>query len=288
VSRTLSTSEFGRALGISESSVRRLADAGDLRIQRTRGGHRRIPVSEAVRYIRETNAEVQSPELFGLDVVSEGMSAESVNARMLSVLQAGRAASVIGLMQCLYASGMSLAELCDGPLAFAMREIGSRWPGDKRAIFIEHRATMLAVRALNQLRLSVPDPMGDAPIAIGAALPGDLYLLPTLAASLVLHGCGFEDINLGPNTPLDVLADAAIDEHADLLWLSVGEPLRSHTQLTEIVRLAEVARANGARLVIGGRHTSELDSAQTDPAGHARWTHCGSMADLQALAQNLL
>jgi excisionase family DNA binding protein len=284
VKRTLSTAEFAKALDISESSVRRLADAGALEIHRTRGGHRRIPISEAVRYIRETRAAVASPELLGLARESIDEGNESVNEKMVSVLEAGHAASVIRLMQWLYASGMSIAELCDGPLAFAMREIGSRWPHDKRAIFVEHRATMMCIRALNQLRLSVPDPDEDAPEAIGAAMSGDMYLLPTLIASLVLHESGFNDTNLGPNTPLEVLADAVLDENPDLLWLSIGEPVRSNSQLTEIVRLAEVARENETTFVIGGRHTEELRSAQTDATGEPRWIHCQRMADLHKLA----
>ncbi len=61
--RMLSTSDFAAAIGISESSVRRLADSGDLEIHRTRGGHRRIPVSEAIRYVRET-AHVSCDPMF--------------------------------------------------------------------------------------------------------------------------------------------------------------------------------------------------------------------------------
>jgi len=68
VVRTLSTSGFAKALGVSDSSVRRLADAAELEIHRTRGGHRRIPVSEAVRYIRDTRSPVLKPELLGLDL----------------------------------------------------------------------------------------------------------------------------------------------------------------------------------------------------------------------------
>ena len=62
----LSTSEFAAAIGVSESSVRRLADSGELHIHRTRGGHRRIPAAEAVRYVRENNATIVRPDLLGL------------------------------------------------------------------------------------------------------------------------------------------------------------------------------------------------------------------------------
>lgn len=286
--RTLSTSEFAKALGVSDSSVRRLADAGELEIHRTRGGHRRIPVSEAVRYIRDTRSPVLKPELLGLVKTPQEVDTESAALRMLQVLEEGHASAVIGLMQWLYASGMNIAELCDGPVASAMYKIGDRWPHDKRAIFVEHRATILCCRALNQLRLSIPEPDEDAPKAIGAAMSGDIYLLPTLIASLVLYEAGFNEINLGPNTPLDVLTDSVIDELPNLVWLSIAEPLRSKSQLAEIIKLAEVAKQHKTDFIIGGRHTSELDSASTDIDGNPRWVRCGSMADLRRIATSNL
>lgn len=286
--RTLSTSEFAKALGVSDSSVRRLADAGELEIHRTRGGHRRIPVSEAVRYIRDSRSPVLKPELLGLEQAPQEIDTESAAARMLQVLEEGHASAVIGLMQWLYASGMSIAELCDGPIASAMHRIGDRWPHDKRAIFIEHRATILCCRALNQLRLSIAEPDEDAPKAIGAAMSGDIYLMPTLIASLVLYEAGFNEINLGPNTPLDVLTDSVIDESPDLVWLSVAEPLRSKSQLAEVIKLAEVAKQYKTAFIIGGRHTVELDAASTDVEGNPRWMRCGSMNELRRIATSKL
>lgn len=291
--RTLSTSEFARALGLSDSSVRRLTDSGEIEVHRTQGGHRRISVSEAIRYIRRTQALVVQPELLGLQVSAEpdgaraigsSPSAESAGARMLQVLETGHAQAVIGLMQWLYASGMSIAELCDGPIAFALRNIGERWPHDKRAIFVEHRATILCGRALNQLRLSIPAPDEGAQKAIGGAMSGDIYLLPTLMASLVLYDCGFDETNLGPNTPLDVLADAVVDERPNLIWLSLSEPFRSHSQLTELLKLAEVARQYQTDFVVGGRCATELTSIQENQDGSSRWVVCDSMVALSRLA----
>lgn len=286
--RTLSTSEFAKALGVSDSSVRRLADAGELEIHRTRGGHRRIPVSEAVRYIRDTQSAVLNPEILGLEAVAEKVEPDDAAIRMLRVLEEGHAPAVIGLMQWLYASGMSVAEICDGPIALAMRKIGDRWPHDKRAIFVEHRATILCCRALNQLRLSIPEPDEDAPKAIGAAMSGDMYLMPTLIASLVLYEAGFNEVNLGPNTPLDVLADSVVDESPRLVWLSISEALRSKSQLAEVVKLADVAKQNQTKFIIGGRHTDELAAISIDRDGNNRWVRCDSMTDFRRVACSLV
>jgi len=189
-------------------------------------------------------------------------------------------------MQSLYASGMSIAQLCDGPIANALAVIGEAWPHDKRAIFMEHRAVVLCARALNQLHGSIGEPDPDAPDAIGGAMSGDVYLLPTLMASLVIHELGFNEINLGPNIPLDVLADSVVDEQPKLLWLAISQPIDSRTKMHELQKLAETAHQQGTRFIIGGRHASGL---QTDPsAGEPLWTHCASMKELSRVCLEML
>ncbi|MEM6468216.1 MAG: excisionase family DNA-binding protein [Planctomycetota bacterium] len=285
--RLLSTSEFAKALGVSESSVRRLADAGELQIYRTRGGHRRIPVPEAVRYVRESKTRILRPDLLGLEVDPSEVSEGTAEQRMLSVLKSGHASAVISLMQSLYAGGMGIAALCDGPLAHSMGIIGAAWPHDKRSIFVEHRAVILASRALNQLRLSIPEPEADAPIAIGAAMSGDRYLLPTLMASLVMHDLGFNETNLGPDLPVDVLTDCVEDESPKLLWLAVSEPVRSRTQISEIMKLGETAKKTSTAFIIGGRHATDLQETLGDQPAFD-WTYCSDMCCLEATARSVM
>lgn len=284
--KLLTTSEFAKALGVSESSVRRMADAGEVQIHRTRGGHRRIPVAEAIRYVRASQTKILRPDLLGLEADAVEEVAGTSQDRMLAVLRSGHASAVISLMQSFYAGGMSIAELCDGPIAHAMKEIGNAWPHDKRAIFIEHRAVILCCRALNQLRLAMQEPEPNAPQAIGGAMSGDRYLLPTLMVSLVLHEMGFSEINLGPDLPLDVLMDSIADERPALVWLAIGEPVRSRSQMAEIGKLGQVAAENETQFIIGGRYASELQSSWGDRP--VTWRYCSSMSCLENGAEQLL
>src|SRR5918993_5015465 len=64
--KLLTTKDLAEAIGASESSLRRWTDSGAIRTSRTAGGHRRIPLEEAVRFIRETGATVVRPELLGI------------------------------------------------------------------------------------------------------------------------------------------------------------------------------------------------------------------------------
>jgi excisionase family DNA binding protein len=276
----LSTAEFAAAIGVSESSVRRMADAGELNIHRTRGGHRRIPASEAVRYVREHKVSILRPDLLGLVGKDNSSTGGDFADQLLSAFTSGHAKSVIGLMQTMYMQGMSIASMCDGPIHAALQAIGDRWPRDKKAIFIEHRATLLCVRALCQIRMSMLEPDEGAPTAMGAAPADDPYLLPSLMVSLVLHDCGFDETNLGPNTPLDVLCDSVEDEQPSLVWVAVTNPIRSRNYHRELENLAAAVKAYGGLLLIGGR------SAETYEGSDA--VLCSSMTELQQRAQELV
>jgi len=276
--RVLSTSEFAEAVGISESSARRLADSGEIRVQRTKGGHRKIPISEVIRYARESKAKIRRPDLLGLFSEPAGQD-EPANSsgwseKLLKALTEGHYQSVIGLMQAMYVANISIAEMCDGPIRFAMRAIGNSWPQDKRSIFIEHRATILCVRALCQIRSSLPEITEMAPTAMGAAPQDDPYLLPSLMASLVLHECGFDEVNLGPNTPIDVLSDTVEDEQPQVVWLAITNPIHSRTRHREIENLASVVASYDGMLLIGGRNAATYTGPGTQ--------QCNSMNDLKS------
>ena len=64
--RLLSPKDLADAIGVSESSLKRWTDAGRIRASRTDGGHRRIALEDAVRFIREAGVPVVRPELLGM------------------------------------------------------------------------------------------------------------------------------------------------------------------------------------------------------------------------------
>lgn len=283
MNRLLSTSEFAQAIGISESTARRLADSGELKIQRTKGGHRKIPIAEAIRYVRENQAGINRPDLLGIEPneATDGFtSSQSWSERLLLALSDGNYQSTIGLLQAMYVDDISVAEMCDGPIRFAMNSIGNTWPSDKKSIFIEHRATVLCARALCQIRTSLPDTQENASLAIGGAPQDDPYWLPSLMASLVLHECGFQEVNLGPNTPVDVLTDSVQDEKPSVVWLAITSPIRSRTHHREIEQLARTVDEYGGLFLIGGQNAATYTGPNTQ--------HCQSMSEMKTRVAKLV
>ena len=282
----LSPKEFAEAIGVSESSMKRWADDGLLRVSRTAGGHRRIALSEAIRFVRERNATLVKPDLLGLTDLPQDrpQDVESASERLFHFLQRGMAREARGLVLSLYLSGTSVAEICDGPIRVSMARIGDLWQHDDAGIFVEHRATDICLQALNQLRMTV-EPSEGTQIAIGGAPARDPYLLPSLAASTVLSSVGFRAINLGADTPTSVLMRAVQQYSPRLVWLSVSTSHDPAGLSSDLTRFAEklALDAPHTHLAVGGRATRVLELPQ-DPRTH----EIQSLEQLAALGQELL
>lgn len=262
IERTFSPRELADAVGVSESSVKRWVDAGELHAARTTGGHRRIALAEAVRFIRERNMSVVEPGVLGLADLSrvpvQLASAPVTGDLLTSLLLKGKAEQARGLLVSAYLRGEPLAPLCDGPVREAMHRVGEAWEQGRQGIYREHHATDLFVQAFNQIRAIIPPPPPEAPRAVGGALAGDPYFLPSLMAATVLADLGFAVANLGPNTPADVLAAAAREGGAHLVWFSVSVVPQKEDALQAIAALSERLASSGAEIVAGGRFFDEV------------------------------
>lgn len=257
VRQLLSPAELAQAIGVSESSLKRWVDAGKVHAVRTEGGHRRIPIADAIRFIRERRLRVLRPELLGLPANTMAFvdPANDVDA-LQRHLEAGDVRHARARILARYLEGESIAALCDGPIRGALDRIGELWKDSDAGIFIEHRASDVVMQLLAQLRAMLQPPDG-MPVAIGCAPAGDTHLLPSFMAATVLGSEAFDAINLGADTPVTAL-EAAIVQHAPrLLWVSVMMPptLEVAAGLAKLLeREADAKRA----VIIGGRHVARL------------------------------
>lgn len=280
----LSPKELAEAIGVSESSIKRWADDGRIRVARTAGGHRRILIAEVIRFIRESRSPVVKPEVLGLrDLLAlpgGGLPADE-ESELHRYLMEGMGAETRGLMLSLFLGGRSVASLVDGPLRSAMKRIGEEWKRGREGIFIEHRASDLCIQAIHQIRLLLP-PADDATRAVGGAPSGDPYILPTLGTAAVLAADGFQAVNLGPDTPAEAF-EAAIDRtRPRLAWVSVSVTERPKELVRQITRILELLEKGGANLVVGGSRAGALD-LEPHPALYVGST----MAELSAFTKGL-
>ncbi|MBA2671367.1 MAG: DNA-binding protein [Gemmatimonadetes bacterium] len=273
------------AIGVSESSLKRWTDEGRLEAERTAGGHRRIAVGEAVRFVRNAGLRVIRPELLGLARASGTSHAqddrETATERLLAALESDGAAEARSLIVSLYMEGASPGWICDVPIRQALERIGELWEHGAGGIFLEHRATETCLQALGELRLILPAPPGDAPVALGGGSEGEVYVLPSLMAATVVAEAGFEVRNLGADTPTVALLEAIRHYEPQLVWISYSVPPRNPREaVTGLARLADAL--NGGSLVVGGRGSDGLPLPWS-PAVHRIET----MSELAAFARGL-
>jgi MerR family transcriptional regulator, light-induced transcriptional regulator len=147
----ISPRELAAAIGVSESSLKRWADDGVIQVTKTAGGHRRITIGEAIRFVRAVRAPLLRPDLLGLSDLSplgdDIVSADRPVDRLLRYLREGKAREARALVLSAYLAGQSVAEIADGPIREAMEEIGKLWQHDPSGVYVEHRATDICVQA---------------------------------------------------------------------------------------------------------------------------------------------
>lgn len=281
----ISPRELAAAIGVSESSLKRWADGGHIRVTRTAGGHRRIAIGEAIRFVRAVGAPLVRPELLGLrDLSPTGgalLAAGAPGDRLFGFLSEGKAKDARGLILSLYLEGQSVAEIADGPIRNAMERLGELWRHQESGIFLEHRATDICVQAIQQLRQFV-EPEEPRAIAVGGAPPGDPYFLPSLLVATALQAEGWRAVNLGPNTPFDALAAACKHHEPALAWLSVSSVQNAGEIERGIERLAGELAEQRTTLVLGGQ--SLLDVSTRERPGVHR---CETISDVLKLTRTL-
>jgi excisionase family DNA binding protein len=276
----LSPYELAQAIGVSESSLKRWVDAGKIQAIRTEGGHRRIPIAEAIRFIRERRQPILRPELLGLPA---GTGEHVDPAEEIDVLQrhleAGDVRQARTRLLGRYLAGDSIASLCDGPIRAALGRIGELWKESDAGIFVEHRATDTCIQLLGQLRALLEPPAGK-PIVLGCTPSGDTHLLPSFMAATVLAAEEFDPINLGADTPIAALEAALIEHVPVILWISVMMPPTAEVA-SALARLLDREAEGGRAVIVGGRHVARV------PLRHPAVQVAASMRELAAFARGV-
>ncbi|MEM6782550.1 MAG: PAS domain-containing protein [Bacteroidota bacterium] len=116
--------QVAEGLGVGESTLKRWIDAGRLHAHRTAGGHRRVSLAEVLRFVRQGEAELLHPEVFGLRGLT-GMAAlaSDENDPM------GRALEVLGAL------GLALDAIAEGVTVADMRREGEPLVFANRAFY---------------------------------------------------------------------------------------------------------------------------------------------------------
>jgi methanogenic corrinoid protein MtbC1 len=253
--KSVSPRQLGLAIGVSEASVKRWCNKGLLETTRTAGGHRRIPVQNAIAFLKDQNHPLVQPEILGLPPIT-GAKVTSLE-RLIPLV---RDALIKGDEECLtrlimdpFIHGFKALDICDRVMAEAFHDLGDRWKCGEIEVFEERRGCEIARKVLFQLFDALPPPKADAPLAIGGTLTGDHYEIPMAMISITLRELGLQTMALGTDLSGKTLGKAIKKLQPDLFWLSISHIENRKSLIEDYNKLFQVAESNNVPIALGGR-----------------------------------
>jgi DNA-binding transcriptional MerR regulator len=133
-----------------------------------------------------------------------------------------------------------------------LHDVGERWERGEITVAQEHFAsTVLRGRLLGLAR---GWGTGFGPLALLACAPGEQHDLGLLAFGLALRGRGWRIVYLGPDTPLESIAEAARTAQPQRVVVSAVDPQAFASRRAELL---DLARAHP--LALGGAAARGLD-----------------------------
>jgi MerR family transcriptional regulator, light-induced transcriptional regulator len=279
----VSPKQVARAIGVSESSLKRWCDQGLLPTVRTAGGHRRLPISGVLVFLRQNGRSLVDPALLGLPA-SSGRTERVIDRsrdEMSRALLDGDESLCRRIVFDLWIAGHSLSRICDQVIAGAFTAIGEMWSCHEADVYQERRACEITTRVLHELRQGLP--AGDREWkALGGTIEGDQYMLPTTMIELILRDGGWQAVSLGTSLPFDSLAAAIRENRPRLFWVSVSYISEPELFVRQFAKLNAAADETGAAIVVGGYALREEIRRQLRYSAF-----CDSMQHLEQFARTL-
>lgn len=277
--------QVARALGVSESSLKRWCDRSLLKTVRTAGGHRRVAYQEIARFCRETGRDLADPNVLGLPAAVGhgstvyGRAAEQFGAALIAGDEAMARRITFDLLQTKH----PIWEIGDLVVAPALREIGTSWHCGDVAVWQERRGCEIVQRVIYELTNLVAAPSPDAPPAFGGTLEGDPYRLSTMLCEATLREAGWRAESFGSSIPIASLTQALLDLRPRLAWISISHEVATDTFAPEFNEFSRRIRAAGIALAIGGRAVDDSLAAALEFT-----IRCRTLDELRVFADGLM
>lgn len=279
----LTPRQVARAFDVSESSVKRWCDKGEIATQYTSGGHRRIALVTVLELVRAGRQVLVNPDALGLPATSGETIRVVDRAReqLVESLLAGEEARCRQIVIDLYLAEHHLSVICDEVLAAAFHEIGERWSCGEAEVYQERQGCQITERIMQEMSSLLPAPLPTAPLALGGTSSGDHYSLATSMVELVLRDSKWNAISLGDNLPFDTLDAAIRQKQPKLFWLSCTYIEDESAFLQGYAKLYEEFGSDIA-FVVGGKALNETLRRSMNYSAF-----CDNMQHLQGFANTL-
>ncbi len=261
----LTTSQAALLLQVHESSVKRWSNSGELKLEKTSGGHRRIRFEALLDFAR---AKDPGGDLLFFAPHEEEVARAALDARDRNQFDGVRElilrfcdtepprwlAHLIRYLE--GPCGIPLTRIFDAGIGGALADVGTQWQNGSRTIALEHRFTQKILDALHAILTHLED-VDDAeesaeqalravhaldpknavasdrgtvegrkrPHAVVGCSEGCHHEIGALMARILLQRAGWSVTYLGANVPFEEMAGIQELERAQVMCVSFVSPL---------------------------------------------------------------
>lgn len=230
----LTSSQAADLLQVHESSMKRWTNEGRLKPVTTKGGHRRIPLSDLIDFVRKERPDSAllrfSPH--EEDVAMAALACRERNnflpltdliVRFCDTKPPSYLVETVRYLR--DAFEIPLTRTFDLGVAEALRKIGREWADGTRTIAHEHRFTQKVLDALYGLRQEGSySPDKPVPLALVGSAESCLHEIGAMFARLALEEAGWQVCYLGSNVPFDEFAGIQTELKASMVAISFISP----------------------------------------------------------------
>ncbi|MDH4070065.1 MAG: cobalamin-dependent protein [Ignavibacteria bacterium] len=286
----LSTADLARLFDVTETTIKRWADSGELPCIKTPGGHRKYLLSAVLAFADARGfSPSHLPRTIDTEILDE-QNEQAVIHKDIDTLRntfvqkvlSGKPGEVSSFLLALSHSNLSVVKLCDEIIDPGMEEVGNLWLTGKLGVETEHRVSYEVLNAISQIESAkqLREPTGRTVLLACPRNEHHEIGLRSLAAILRLQGWNI--IYLGANVPTDSLMDTIRIYAPEVVCLSMTDPEAGLQMQNDLRKIYESVRYAKGTLVLGGTgvHQRFRDARLCDHV-------CESARDFLALSHRL-
>jgi excisionase family DNA binding protein len=286
----LSTADVARLFNVTETTVKRWADEGELKCQKTPGGHRKFEVRQVIEFAEENHFEpVATLELPDSDALAGSIRIAILTRDYPKLVEAfvHKALSpdtkdLFQFLVYLYEHKIALWEIYDLILRPGMQQIGAKWERGEIEISREHHASAETIEAITKLQTQIYTKPSTGRSALFACLDSEMHEIGLRTAANLFEAEGWHTYNLGARTPFPSLLATIREVKPHVVCLSLTQQENVPDLPAKIHALSTLVRSLDARLAIGGAciDTVRFDKSLVDGFLHSAKDLLDFIADL--------
>ena len=255
IKRTFSTREVAQIWNVSESTIKRWADSGELCCLRTPGGHRRFQLEDISGFQKTRGFEATgflTTEKWEEPDIEESLNRkrfDKVHQLILYLASQNQRRRVKDLLERLYMRGIGIVDLYDDVLGPVIENTEQALQNGELTLAHERlvknnldEAMALLFPQLIRRRLC-----GKTGLC---ASPDHSSRIPVNAVSRILETEGWDCLNLGGNIPFEAMAEMVEHEPVNLVCVVASDQERLENQKYEF--LSKVADSYRIPIVLIG------------------------------------